>query len=91
MTESSRYTLSQSLRHSHSVSLLGHNLVDPITGCPKIHVRSALLLPTRNYGPALPKLPCDNSKEVVEENLSRRNLHSRILEKDPHACKRCRR
>ena len=89
MTESSsRYTLSQSLRHSHSVSVHGHNLVDPITGCPKVHVRSALLLPAKNNGPSLPKLPYDNSKEVVEETFARRSLHSRVLEKDPHAFKR---
>jgi hypothetical protein len=78
----------QALRHSHSVSLMGHNFVDPGTGCPKVPIRSAQLLPSRQFGTAIPALPIDNSVEVVEETKFRRNLHSIVLKQDPNAFKR---
>lgn len=82
------YSKKQALRHSHSICLKDHNLVDPITGCPKFPVRSAKLLSSKQFGPALPALPVDISKEIVEENDLRRNLHSLIIQDDPHAFKR---
>lgn len=84
----SAYSLTQTLRHAHSVSLMGHSSVDPITGCPKVHVHSSKLLQSRKFATAIPAIPVDNCEEVVNEVLERRRLHSRVLERDPSAFKK---
>lgn len=79
-------SLLQKLRHHHTTSLDHHS---PST-VPKHHSRSSDLLPSRTNSPAFPAFTLDSSLELVMENKERRQLHSRLMERDPSVFrKRC--
>lgn len=73
------YSLADYFKRGHTLSFDGHCTEN----VEMLRARSAALLPSR--GPSYPCTPLDLSADLAAENIMRRTLHSRILERNPDA------